>query len=151
MKRNLIKGIAAAGVLALALAGCGTATSGSALGKVSCGVQMVKWYHKGGKADIVILRNNLRPMVTAARNHQQGEIATDAAGVKAASNTLQAHLPPNCVPGLDAQIKDVLVDTNRAASNAQANDLKAMNTDAKDAEKHMKQAGQTIHDYLKRK
>lgn len=146
MKRLLVISL----ISILAAVGCSSSSHGHlTVAKVTCGVSVVHWYHKTGKNDVTELRNNLKPMLTAAESHKKGEVKLDAQRVTNASNALRSHLPPNCVPGLDTQVRFVLTDVDRIASAAQKNNLTAMKVAGKDAENHLRQAEITIKTYVK--
>lgn len=149
MKRILaVAAISAA--MALVASGCSSSSHGHlTVAKIGCGVSVVHWYNKTGKNDVTVLRNNLKPMLTAAQSHKKGEVNLDAQRVTNASNSLRSHLPPNCVPGLNTQVRFVLTDVDRIAAAAKTNNVTAIKVAGKDAENHLHQAEVTIKTYVK--
>lgn len=151
MKRRILATLGVVAFVIGVVAGCGTSSHTGTFAKVDCGVSIAKWYHNGGKKDVVILRSQFKPLLTATEAHQKGTVAKDAAGVEAAANTLRTHEPPNCVPNADKDLTAALLAVSNAASAASNNNAQAVRVDIKQADGSLKNIVVDVSTYVHKK
>lgn len=133
--RIRIAAVILATIAGLGLSACGHSTSSgpSLTAKTECASQYVKWHSSPSYQNIKALQNSVPAMMTAARNHQQGEVNKDAKKVEAATVVVSKNLPPKCIPGVDSNIQSAMGAINTAAVAATKKDYPTAKMNGKSA------------------